>query len=82
MSYYILNWIQNHFSTKQNILQIFISKRIVYRNDYILSQITKSGMAHFKKIDKDDLKTFQTNKTVCFKTNKTFKQIKAVYLRL
>ena len=74
MSYYILNWIQNHFSTKQNILQIFISKRIVYRNDYILSQITKSGMAHFKKIDKDDLKTFQTNKT--------FKQIKAVYLRL
>ena len=39
-------------------------------------------MAHFKKIDKDDLKTFQTNKTVCFKTNKTFKQIKAVYLRL
>lgn len=52
------------FSTKQNMLQVFIFKRILYRNDYILSQITKSGMAHFKKIDKDYLKTFQeTNKS-------------------
>ena len=28
------------FSTKQNMLQVFISKRILYRNNYILSQIT------------------------------------------
>lgn len=46
------------------MFQVFISKRIVYRNDYILSQITKSRMAHFKKINKDDLKTFRkTNKS-------------------